>query len=119
MQEETVFGLKKTKIYSASVICPNLQSGLYQVAGISERPLEVACCDRAPFSEPQVDLSRFLEVGEEVITFQGPDDLRSKVDHYLKRPGELERIARRARQRVLAEHTYRHRMQHLLEVAMA
>ncbi len=116
---ESVFGMKKTKIYSATPICPNLQSGHYQVNGISERPLEVACCGRAPFSEPQPDLVRFLEAGEEVIVFRSPDDLRAKVEAYLKQPGELDRIGERARQRVLQRDTYRHRMAELLEVVCA
>lgn len=118
MVRETVFGLKKTKIYSATSICPNLQSGVYQVNGISERPLEVACCGRAPFSEPQPDLNRFLEPGEEVILFESPDDLARKVADYLRRPDELDRIGERARQRVLAEHTYHHRVRELLEVSL-
>jgi len=119
MVPETVFGLKKTKIYSATSICPSLQSGLYQVNGISERPLEIACCGRAPFSEPQPDLSRFLEPESEVILFSGPEDLARKVDSYLRRPDELDRIGERARQRVLAQHTYRHRLSELLAVACA
>jgi spore maturation protein CgeB len=118
MVKETVFGLKKTKIYSATSICPNLQSGLYQVNGISERPLEVACCGRAPFSQPQPDLSRFLEPGEEVILFDNPGDLARKVADFLRRTDELERIGERARQRVLAEHTYQHRLRELLEVSL-
>jgi spore maturation protein CgeB len=119
MVRETVFGLKKTKIYSATSICPNLQSGLYQVNGISERPLEVACCCRAPFSEPQPDLERFLEAGDEVVVFNSPEDLEQKVAEYLRRPDELDRIGQRARQRVLAEHTYHHRLRELLEVSLA
>lgn len=115
MVQETVYGLKKTKIYSCSNICPNLQSGLYQVHGISPRPVEVACCGRAPISEPQPDLARFFDVGDEAVTFASAEDLRRKIDYYLRHPGELERIGERARQRALAEHTYRHRISELLE----
>lgn len=115
---ETVFGLKKTKIYSATPICPNLQSGHYQVNGVACRPFEVACCGRAPFSEPQPDLERFFEPGEEAIVFQDAHDLRRKVDYYLSHPDELDRIGERARQRAVSEHTYRHRMQRLMEVVV-
>jgi spore maturation protein CgeB len=114
MVRETAYGLKKTKIYSCSQICPNLQSGLYQVHGISPRPVEVACCGRVPFSEPQPDLARFFDVGDEAVIFESAVDLRTKIDHYLRHPGELDRIGERARQRALAEHTYKHRMQELL-----
>ena len=119
MIREPVYGLKKTKIYSASQICPNLQSGRYQVNGLSVRTFEVACCGRLPFSEPQPDLGRFFEIGEEVVSFEGPDDLKRKMDYYLARPDEMDRMGERARQRVLAEHTYEHRMRQMLEVVLS
>lgn len=118
MVDETVFGLKKTKIYSASKFCPNLQSGLYQVNGISVRTFEIACCGRLPFSEPQPDLSRFFEIGEEVVTFEGVEDLKREIDYYLSHPDELERMGERARRRVLADHTYQHRMREMLEIVL-
>ena len=115
---ETVSGLKKTKIYSATPICPNFQSGHYQVNGVACRPFEVACCGRAPFSEAQPDLGFFFEVGEEAIVFEDAHDLRKKVDYFLAHPDELDRIAERARQRAVSEHTYRHRMQQLMEIVL-
>ena len=118
MIKETVFGLKKTKIYSATPICPNLISGLYQINGISVRSFEVACCGRLPFSEPQEDLKRFFEIGNELVTFNGPGDLKAKIHYYLSHPDEMERKAECARQRVIAEHTYQHRMQELLEIVL-
>jgi len=116
--KETVFGLKKTKIYSATPICPNLISGLYQVNGISVRGFEVACCGRLPFCEPREDLKRFFDIGSEVVTFDSPGDLKSKVAYYLSHPDEMERMAERARQRVISEHTYVHRMKELLEIVL-
>ena len=86
-----------------------------RVNGLSGRTLEVACCGRLPFCEPQPDLSLFFEVSEEVVTFDSPDALWRKVNYYPSHPDEMERLGERARQRVLADHTYRHRMQELLE----
>ena len=116
--KETVFGLKKTKIYSAAKICPHLQGGLYQVNGLSVRIFEIACCGRLPFTEPQQDLTNFFEDGEEVIIFKNPEDLKQKIEYYLSHLDEMERMAERARQRVLAEHTYKHRMKKMLEIVL-
>jgi spore maturation protein CgeB len=118
MSNETVFGLKKTKIYSAVPVCPNLQSGLYQVSGVSVRIFEVACCGRLPFSEPQPDIMHFFQLGEEIEIFDNPVELRKKVAYYLKHLDELDRIAECARQRVLAEHTYKHRLKEMLEIVI-
>ena len=50
--------------------------------------------------------------------FTDAEDLGRKVAYYLGHPEELERIAERARQRAVSEHTYRHRMRQLLETVV-
>ena len=118
MVRETVSGLKKTKIYNATKICPNLQSGLYQIYGLSCRIFEVASCGRLPFSEPQQDLGLYFTPGEEVIVFNGPQDFKNKVAYYLSHPDEMNEMAERARARALREHTYTHRMKELLDIVL-
>jgi spore maturation protein CgeB len=56
-------------------------------------------------------LDRWLTPGVELVTFRTPAELRGIVDRYLAEPAERARIAAAGRTRVLAEHTYRHRLQ--------
>ena len=51
---------------------------------------------------------------DELATFDTPEEFYRKIDHFLAHPEEREAYARRARARVLAEHTYEQRMKTLL-----
>jgi spore maturation protein CgeB len=113
---EPVHGLKKTKIYNASRVLLNLQSTQYQVDGVTCRPFEVAACGSFCLSEPKKDLGRFFRIGEEVAVFDGPEDLRTKLEYYLHHDRERLEIAARGRARVVREHTYEHRVREMLDV---
>jgi spore maturation protein CgeB len=108
-RNEPVHGLKKTKIYNAARIVVSLQSTTYQIDGVTCRPFEVAACGGFCLSEPKKDLAAFFTPGEEMVTFDGLDDLRRKAAYYLAHDDERREIAARARARALREHTYEHR----------
>lgn len=65
------------------------------------------------FREDLVDL---FQDEKEVVYFKDKDDLREKVDYYLKHDRERERIAANARKRVSKEHTFLHRVNEILRV---
>jgi spore maturation protein CgeB len=48
---------------------------------------------------------------DEVVTFRTVEEAREKLAYYLKYPETRRRVATRARERVLSQHTYGHRMQ--------
>jgi len=48
---------------------------------------------------------------EEVVTFRNVVEAREKLAYYLKYPETRRRVATRARERVLSQHTYGHRLQ--------
>jgi spore maturation protein CgeB len=48
---------------------------------------------------------------EEVVTFRNLAEAREKLAYYLKYPESRRRLATRARERVLSQHTYGHRLQ--------
>jgi spore maturation protein CgeB len=116
VRAEPVYGLKKTKIFSASRISINVHRP-HMIRGENFRVFEVAACGGASFSSFKPDLVECFEPGSEVVVFDDADDLRDKVRHYLSRPDELDAVRAAGRRRVLAEHTYDHRaaviMRHL------
>ncbi len=61
------------------------------------------------------DLEKSFEIGKEIVTFSNSADLRKKIEYYLKHDDERNSIAKSAKQRVLAEHTYEHRIKKILE----
>lgn len=65
------------------------------------------------------ELAEFFTLGKEIITCGSPGEWVEKVQYFLGREGERKEIARRALSRSLTEHTYRHRLQSILEIVEA
>jgi spore maturation protein CgeB len=114
-RREAVHGLKKTRIYNATRVNVNIQSHLYQLDGVTCRPFEVAACGGFCLCEGRRDLERFFTPGDEVVTFDGAEDLAAKVAYYLAHEDERREHAARARARALREHTYVHRVRQVLD----
>jgi spore maturation protein CgeB len=82
-----------------------LNARLFEIAGIGV-PQAV---------EERSDLSAYFAPGEEVMTYQGVEELREKVRDALGDLPFRERMAFAARQTALQRHTYMHRMRDLLQ----
>lgn len=61
--------------------------------------------------------SDFFIPGEEIVLFEGPNNLRALVEHYLPREEDRSRIARAGRARAHRDHTFRQRLERLIEVS--
>jgi hypothetical protein len=64
-------------------------------------------------------LAELFTVGQEIVVFDDDADLPAQVDYFLAHPQEREAIAAAGQRRVLAEHTYAHRVDRLLETVTA
>ena len=53
---------------------------------------------------------------DEIATFDGPEDMVEKCEYYLKHREEREAMAAKARARVLATCTYKHRAESLVQM---
>lgn len=59
-----------------------------------------------------------LTPGTHFILYRQPRELLEQIDHYLSREAERKRIAEAGYEETLARHTYTHRVQQMLEVAV-
>jgi spore maturation protein CgeB len=85
-------------------------------ASSSCRPFELAATGAAIVSNPYAGVERWFEPGSELLVVA---DAEEAVDAYrllLDDPAQAEGLGRRARERVLDEHTYRHRARRLLDL---
>ncbi len=117
--EETV------RIFNATAVNLNLHSSTY-VDGVdprgdfvNPRTFELAACGAFQLVDVRSLLPPLFRAGSELVTFPDAGELRDLVRHWLARPEERVTIAAAGRARVLAEHTYRHRMETLLETVCA
>ncbi|GBE02444.1 spore protein YkvP [bacterium BMS3Abin08] len=113
--EETV------RIFNATKININLHSSAYHDGVnpygdfVNPRTFEIAACGRFQLVDYRRYIPEMFKIGEEIVCFNGLDDLRKKVGHYLDNPAEREEIAKRASDRVRKEHTYEHRMEEMMD----
>jgi hypothetical protein len=73
------------------------------------RPFELAAAGAAIVSNPQAGIERWFEPGNELLVVEDADQALSAYRELLADPAQAEAMGGRARERVLDEHTYRHR----------
>ncbi len=108
------------KIFSASNINLNLHSsalldGLDPEGDfVNPRVFELAACGAFSLVDDRRELGELFKIGEEVVTFYSPEELREKIDYYLAHPEARRKVADAARRRALTHHTFERRMEAML-----
>ena len=67
-------------------------------------------------SNPHEGIERWFEPGREVVVVESAEEALAAYRELIADPGQAEEMGRRARERVLDEHTYAHRARRLLEL---
>jgi Glycosyl transferases group 1 len=102
-------------ISSARVnLCITRRSHATVYASSSCRPFELASSGAAIVSNPYEGIERWFEPGSELIVVHDADEARATYRALLDDPAQAVELGRRARERVLDEHTYRHRARQVL-----
>ncbi len=81
--------------------------------GLNQRVFDVPATGAFVLTDYK-EVLREMFAPEEVVTFRSPEEAQDKLDYYLKYPETRRRVATRARERVLSQHTYIHRVQVIL-----
>ena len=63
------------------------------------------------------NLIELFDVGREVVTYSSARDCADKAEYYLAHPDEASTIAAAGQARTLRDHTWRDRMERLVEMA--
>jgi spore maturation protein CgeB len=106
------------KVFNASAVNLNLHS--WAGAGldpdgdfVNPRTFELAACGAFQLTDRR-SLMPDLFTANEIATVSSSDQLPGEISRWLREPEQRRAMAGRARQRLLAEHTYAHRMRDLL-----
>jgi len=83
--------------------------------GCNQRTFEVPACGAFQLVDMRTELSHLFKLDEEVACYRDTKNLQEKVRYYLAHPAERAHLAEAGHKRVLAEHTYVHRLRRLLE----
>jgi hypothetical protein len=103
---------------SASRINLNLTRGAHASvpASSTARPFELAACGATIVSNPVAGIERWFEPGSELVVVSDAEEALATFRELLADRAACEEMGRRARARVLDEHTYRQRAQRVLEL---
>ncbi|MCC6154861.1 MAG: glycosyltransferase [Candidatus Hydrogenedentes bacterium] len=110
-----------TKIVAGAKINLNLHSSATHSGvdprcdAINPRVFEIAACGGFQICDPCRRLDQFFDPKNELPVYRDLAECRKLVDYYLVNENERHAIAKRARERALAEHTYEHRARQMLE----
>ena len=80
------------------------------------RPFELASSGAAIVSNPHEGIERWFEPDRELVVVESAEEAVAAYRELVADPGQAEEMGRRARERVLDEHTYAHRARRLLEL---
>ena len=92
--------------------------GISSCESITAAPLDVFSCFAAGgfmLSDYKEDLAHFFSEGEEIEYYRTSGELKEKIDFYLEHPRKREEISKRARDKILQEHTWERRVIKLIE----
>jgi len=106
--------LRAARLYNIAKICVNSHHEQSVYNGLNMRSFELLACGAFELVDHLPGMCDLLLPGEEVVCYESPDHARELTDYYLARPEARAEIGLRGRERVLKEHTYKHRMESLL-----
>ncbi len=109
------------KIFNATKININLHSSPWHRGVnpdgdfINPRTFEIAACGAFQLVDFRNHLPELYDIGKEIVCFTDINDLREKIQYYLEREDERSLIAERAREKTLSNHTYKLRLEEMLD----
>jgi spore maturation protein CgeB len=102
-------------IFGATTINFNATS-MQMKAAVNQRVFDVPAAGGFLLTDFKEQLAEVLEPGKESVCYHQPEEIPDLVRFYLDHPEARRQIIERGRARILAEHTYRHRLQEMLAV---
>ncbi len=97
----------------AKIVINNLHYG--EIEGVNVRAFEAASSAAFQMVDWRLGLGQLFRDGEELVSFKNMRHLKQLIDYYLPRDSERDQIRQAGFQRVMREHTYRLRLELLLE----
>jgi len=108
-------GDETIRILRSSAISLNAHRA-FEVSGGNYRLFEIPACCTLQLVDNKPDIARYFSIGDEVVVYTGPDDLKRKCRYYLEHPDDRTAIIQNARRRVLRDHTVQNRFSLMLDI---
>lgn len=93
----------------------NQNVGAVSARSVNPRSFEISACAAFQLTDVRHSLPSFFATGDEVATYESPEELIEKAEYYLSRDEERRAVALRGYARTMREHTYPRRVRQLLD----
>ncbi len=108
--------LRKTaRIYQQSRAVLNIRSFDNVIAGLNMRTFEAAACGAAVLNDDLADLPLCFEPGREIFVYRSIEELNEQAARITQKRSQATLVAEAGRKRAEQEHTYRHRIEKILQ----
>ena len=95
----------------------NLNISLRSIkTGIPLRAMDIMGCGGFLLTNYQEEMFEYFEADEDFVYYTDYDDLKAKIDYYLRHDEERKKIAANGCRKVLSEHNLKLRIEHILSV---
>ncbi|HEY2178553.1 MAG TPA: glycosyltransferase [Caulobacteraceae bacterium] len=101
------------EVLAAHRFALNIRNELNVLTGLNQRNFQPCAAGATLLTDDQPDLAACFEPGAEVLVWRDTDELNALYAKVRREPGFAAVIAARGRARVMAEHTYAHRLANL------
>lgn len=106
------------KFYNSSKINFNMTSKQMKYA-VNQRVFDVPACQKFILTDYQQQLEEIFEVGKDIICFRDVEEIPDLVRFYLDNSTERIKVAMNGFKKVIANHTYEHRLRKLIRIVKA
>lgn len=107
-------GEKVLKLYCSSKIILNIHHP-QSVLGVNTRTFDILACEAFEIVDYKEGIEDLFKVGEEIVCYKDASELQGLIDYYLLHPEERKKISHRGFNRVMKNHTWKHRIQQVMK----
>lgn len=118
-QGRSAYGEEAVKIYGASNVVLDIHflfGEALPICNVTARVFEVPACGGFLLTNACDQLEQLYAVGTEMVCYRSVDELRRLTAHYIAHPEERREIAARAQKRAREEHTFKRRLEQMLDL---
>jgi spore maturation protein CgeB len=110
------WGLEMYKILSQSKIVLNRHISVAKNYANNMRLYETTGMGALLITDDKKNLNQLFIIGKEIISYKNKDDLIKKINFFLNKKSDREKIAKRGQQRTLRDYSYNTRMMEMIEL---
>lgn len=104
---------EKSRVFGEALAVLN-STAMREFDSVNCRAFEIAGCGGLQVMEYRTAIEECFEPGKEILVYHNLDELESIVEHAIKYPEEMETIRKAGALRALNQHTYRQRLEVIL-----